>query len=65
MRALIGANCACQPVLLLWGEADGGSKKPTVERHRQIEIRAKVSPAPYSKMAQTTYHEGWRSKATA
>jgi hypothetical protein len=52
-------------VKLLWGEADGGSKKPTVERHRQIEIRAKVSPAPYAKQAQTTYHEGWRTKATA
>jgi len=51
-------------VKLVWGEEGGGTKKPTVERHKQIEIRAKVSPAPYSKMAQTTYHEGWRSKAT-
>jgi vanillate/3-O-methylgallate O-demethylase len=52
-------------VKLVWGEEDGGTKKTTVERHRQIEIRAKVSAAPYSKQAQTTYHEGWRSKATA
>jgi vanillate/3-O-methylgallate O-demethylase len=52
-------------VKLVWGEEGGGTKKPTVERHKQTEIRAKVSPAPYSKMAQTTYHEGWRSKATA
>jgi vanillate/3-O-methylgallate O-demethylase len=52
-------------VKLLWGEEGGGSKKTTVERHRQIEIRAIVSPAPYAKQAQTTYHEGWRSKATA
>ena len=51
-------------VKLVWGEEGGGTKKPTVERHKQLEIRAKVSPAPYSKMAQTTYHEGWRSKAT-
>jgi hypothetical protein len=51
-------------VKLVWGEEGGGTKKPTVERHKQTEIRAKVSPAPYSKMAQTTYHEGWRSKAT-
>jgi vanillate/3-O-methylgallate O-demethylase len=51
-------------VRLVWGEESGGSKKPTVERHRQTEIRAIVSPAPYSKQAQTTYHEGWRSKAT-
>jgi vanillate/3-O-methylgallate O-demethylase len=52
-------------VRLVWGEEGGGSKKTTVERHRQIEIRAVVSPAPYAKQAQTTYHEGWRSKATA
>jgi vanillate/3-O-methylgallate O-demethylase len=51
-------------VTLLWGEEGGGSKKTTVERHRQFEIRAIVSPAPYAKQAQTTYHEGWRNKAT-
>ncbi|OGA06261.1 MAG: glycine cleavage system protein T [Betaproteobacteria bacterium RIFCSPHIGHO2_12_FULL_69_13] len=50
---------------LLWGEEGGGSKKPTVERHRQIEIRAIVSPAPYAKQARATYHEGWRSKVPA
>ena len=50
-------------VKILWGEEGGGTKKPTVERHKQIEIRAIVSPAPYSKQAQTSYHEGWRSKA--
>ena len=52
-------------VKLVWGEEGGGSKKPTVERHRQIEIRAIVSPAPYAKQARTSYAEGWRSKATA
>ena len=52
-------------VKLLWGEEGGGSKKPTVERHKQIEIRAVVSPVPYAKQAQTTYHQGWRTKATA
>jgi vanillate/3-O-methylgallate O-demethylase len=51
-------------VKILWGEEGGGSKKPTVERHKQIEIRAIVSPAPYAKQAQTSYHEGWRGKAT-
>jgi len=51
-------------VKLVWGEEGGGTKKPTVERHKQTEIRAIVSPAPYAKQAQTTYHEGWRSKAT-
>jgi vanillate/3-O-methylgallate O-demethylase len=52
-------------VKLVWGEENGGTQKPTVERHKQTEIRAIVSPAPYAKQAQTTYHEGWRSKATA
>ena len=52
-------------VKLLWGEAGGGSKKPTVERHRQIEIRAIVSPVPYAKQARTGYAEGWRTKVTA
>jgi len=51
-------------VRLLWGEEGGGTKKTTVERHKQIEIRAIVSPVPYSKMARTTYAEGWRT-ATA
>jgi vanillate/3-O-methylgallate O-demethylase len=50
-------------VTLVWGEEDGGSAKPVVERHRQIEIRAIVSPCPYSEVARTSYHEGWRTKA--
>jgi len=52
-------------VKLVWGEEGGGSQKPTVERHKQIEIRAIVSPVPYSEVARTSYAEGWRSKATA
>jgi vanillate/3-O-methylgallate O-demethylase len=48
-------------VTLVWGEPDGGSQKTTVERHRQIEIRAIVSPVPYSKVARETYAEGWRT----
>jgi len=51
-------------VRLVWGEEGGGSRKTTVERHRQIEIRAIVSPAPFSKMARTSYAESWRTKAT-
>jgi vanillate/3-O-methylgallate O-demethylase len=50
-------------VTLVWGEEGGGSAKPVVERHRQVEIRAVVSPCPYSEVARTSYHEGWRSKA--
>lgn len=48
-------------VRIVWGEAAGGSQKTTVERHRQIEIRAIVSPVPYSKVARETYAKGWRT----
>ena len=48
-------------VTLLWGEEGGGSSKPTVERHRQIETRAKVGPVPYARDARETYAEGWRT----
>ncbi len=48
-------------VTLVWGEPGGGTQKSTVERHRQIDIRAIVSPVPYSKVARETYAEGWRT----
>ena len=48
-------------VTLVWGEEDGGSQKTTVERHKQFDIRAIVSPAPYSKVAREAYAEGWRT----
>jgi len=48
-------------VTLVWGEEGGGSQKTTVERHKQIDIRAIVSPAPYSKVAREEYADGWRS----
>ncbi len=31
---------------LVWGEENGGTKKVTVERHKQVEVRVKVSPDP-------------------
>jgi vanillate/3-O-methylgallate O-demethylase len=52
-------------VTLVWGEEDGGSAKPVVERHVQTEIRAVVSPCPYSEVARTSYAEGWRTTAGA
>jgi vanillate/3-O-methylgallate O-demethylase len=45
-------------VSLVWGEEGGGSEKTTVEGHKQTEIRATVSPAPYSKVAREEYAEG-------
>jgi vanillate/3-O-methylgallate O-demethylase len=51
-------------VTLVWGEENGGSAKPVVERHVQAEFRAIVSPCPYSEVARTSYAQGWRSQAT-
>ena len=48
-------------VVLHWGEPNGGSKKTTVEPHKQAEIRAIVSPVPYAVAARTAYAEGWRT----
>jgi vanillate/3-O-methylgallate O-demethylase len=48
---------------LVWGEENGGTKKPTVERHKQTEIGATVSPAVYSTVVRETYAvgaAGWR-----
>src|SRR5690606_10544252 len=42
-------------VTVVWGEENGGSNRPTVERHRQAEIRATVGPVPYSEVARTAY----------
>jgi len=48
---------------LVWGEEGGGTKKPTVERHTQLEVRATVSPVPYSKVVRETYEGTWRKAA--
>ncbi|MEE8495767.1 MAG: hypothetical protein V3S21_04745 [Xanthomonadales bacterium] len=48
-------------VTLIWGEEGGGSRKTTVEFHKQIEIRAIVSPVPYSQVARDTYAVSWRT----
>jgi syringate O-demethylase len=42
-------------VTFVWGEEDGGSARPTVERHAQTEIRAVVSPVPYVEVVRTSY----------
>lgn len=34
-------------VSVVWGEPDGGSRKPRVEPHRQLHVRATVAPVPY------------------
>ena len=54
-------------VTFVWGEEGGGTKKPTVEKHRQMEIRAVVSPVPYAETARKVYADGrgWRAKTPA
>ncbi len=42
-------------VSILWGEENGGSIRPVVERHQQKEIRAIVHPWPFPKEARTAY----------
>ena len=47
----------------MWGEPDGGTRKTTVQPHRQKEVRVVVSPVPYSEVVRKEYAEGWRSNA--
>jgi len=42
-------------VTLVWGEEGRGTTKPTVERHKQAEIRATVAPVPISEVARVAY----------
>ena len=61
-RSMLSLACIDVPhadpgteVTIVWGEENGGSTKPTVERHRQVELRATVAPAPYAEVARTAY----------
>jgi glycine cleavage system aminomethyltransferase T len=42
-------------VSVVWGEPDGGSSKPVVERHVQTTVRATVGPCPFSDDARISY----------
>jgi syringate O-demethylase len=58
-HAMIGTE-----VTFVWGEENGGTAKPGVERHEQMEMRATVCPVPYSEVARTEYAgRGWRTTA--
>jgi vanillate/3-O-methylgallate O-demethylase len=50
-------------VSVVWGEENGGTAKTTVERHKQTEIRAVVSPTPYSQVVRDRYEGAWRRSA--
>jgi vanillate/3-O-methylgallate O-demethylase len=54
-----------EELVLLWGEPDGGTRKTTVEPHRQAEIRVTVAPVPYAREARESYAESWRTRQPA
>jgi vanillate/3-O-methylgallate O-demethylase len=41
-------------VVVLWGE-EPNTRKPSVEPHRQVEIRATVAPVPYARVIRESY----------
>lgn len=47
---------------LKWGEPDD-TAKTSKEKHKQTEIRVRVSPTPYAKQARESYADSWRTKA--
>src|SRR5690606_30181898 len=47
---------------LVWGEPDGGTEKTSTERHKQAEIRVRVSPTPYASEARENYADSWRTR---
>jgi glycine cleavage system aminomethyltransferase T len=48
-------------VTVVWGEEKGGSTKPTVERHMQLEVRATVAPVPFAEAARLEYRPSAKS----
>jgi len=46
--AAVNADCAVdgKDLTVIWGEPDGGSRKPTVERHEQKPVRVTVDTKP-------------------
>src|ERR1700733_11540719 len=60
---VVDPNISVGDVLtLVWGEEGGGTKKPPVERHKQLDVRVKVSPVPYARDVREGYHQGWRTR---
>ncbi len=47
---------------LRWGEPDD-SQKTSTEKHKQAEIRVRVSQTPYASEARENYADSWRTKA--
>ena len=61
--AVVDADVEIGDVLTLrWGEPDDTAKTST-EKHRQAEIRVRVSPTPYAQEARENYADSWRTKS--
>ncbi|WP_241978793.1 aminomethyl transferase family protein [Cryobacterium sp. Hh7] len=52
----VSAAAVGTELTVIWGE-EPNSSKPQVERHRQVEIRATVAPAPYVQFARSSYRD--------
>ena len=48
---------------MTWGEPNGGTEKTSAEKHKQAEIRVRVSQTPYAAEARENYADSWRSKS--
>lgn len=60
--ALVDASVAeGDSVEIVWGEPNGGSNRPVVERHKQCVVRATVAPSPVA----SKIREGYRPYLTA
>ena len=49
---------------MIWGEPETTGKTST-EKHKQTEIRVRVSPTPYASEARENYADSWRTKQGA
>ena len=51
-------------VTFVWGEPDGGTRKLTVERHKQVESQGhRLAGAVFGHVARTAYADSWRNKS--
>ncbi|MEK9724864.1 MAG: hypothetical protein VW405_15460 [Rhodospirillaceae bacterium] len=62
---VVDADVEIGEVLTLkWGEPEPTGKTST-ERHRQADIRVRVSPTPYAREARENYADSWRTRSDA
>ena len=62
---IVDADVEVGEVLTMkWGEPEPTGKTST-ERHKQAEIRVRVSPTPYAREARENYADSWRTKSAS